>query len=237
MKNQISVILFFIAFSGFSQESESSSAINRGVDCLKKNDLMCAKDNLQLAYDKGAHSHPLLHNLGSIYYRVGEFDKALTLFDRAVHEYAGEAQSYNDRGQVYLIDSKYQLAMQDFNKAIQIDPSWEKPYANLGLLYKRQKNYAAAEQFLKKAIELDQNDLKAILNLSSAMVEQNKNKDAILVLDQAIKHHPKVVDLYLFRSSIQASVQDFKKACEDLQKAKDLGGEISQTDFLNICAE
>ncbi len=204
---------------------------------MNQNDLPNAVSHFEKAYVFGLKNYALLHNLGSVYYRLGNHENALKYLNLAIHDYPDEAESYNDRGQIHLIHEDFSLAKQDFEKAIELKNNWDTPFSNMGLMYKKQKKYTLAEQFFKEALKIDHNDINSSLNLASLYVETSKKTEALQVLDDLAQHHPNVVDIYLFRATIYASDQNNKLACEDLKKAKSMGAQVSSVDILNMCAE
>jgi len=241
----ISFLCLFIFIKGFSQDTllvqdtvildSIPYLYKRGHQRMITNQLPEALADLKRAHDLGLKNHPLLHNLGSISYRLGNYDEALIYFNEAVDLYPDESESFNDRGQVHLLKDDFEEAIADFEEAIRLKEFWDTPYVNLGILYKRHKLYDKAEHYLIKAIELDHNDLNAILNLASAKVEQDHLEEAIVLLNDAIDHHPEVIDLFLFRASIYTNQNKLDAACEDLKHARDMGAEINSNDYLHVC--
>lgn len=60
--------------------------------------------------------------LGKVYFDLGEYDKALTVFNRILKDNGNDAEAYYYRGQTYLMKGSCNKAKEDFQKAESINP-------------------------------------------------------------------------------------------------------------------
>jgi len=60
------------------------------------------------------------NNRGNAYYRLGEYDKAITDYTKAIDIDPNDAKAYYNRGNAYSIQSKDVEAINDFEKTISI---------------------------------------------------------------------------------------------------------------------
>lgn len=98
--------------------------------------------NCTKAYQRSIELNPNLPSnysmLGTVFYQQGTFDKALSLFEKAIKlGEVGEAliQTHNQIGNIYLKKGNYQGAIEHFKEVLKIDPSVFAANYNLALAY------------------------------------------------------------------------------------------------------
>jgi superkiller protein 3 len=94
--------------------------------------------------------------LGILYVRKGNYDKAVDLFQRVVREEPGSAEAHNNLGVAYLGQDAYEAAERAFQAAMRIDSGFVLPYYNLACVYARQGLDVDAIIYLRKAVERDE---------------------------------------------------------------------------------
>jgi|GEM_PF-1892013 len=112
----------------------------------------------------------LLNNIGSVYRRMGDYDRALEyhLKDLAITEkvlgmeHPNTATSYNNIGSVYEDMGDYDRALEYYEKAVKTlekvlgteHPDTATSYNNIGLLYTRMGDYNRALEYHEKAVKI-----------------------------------------------------------------------------------
>jgi tetratricopeptide (TPR) repeat protein len=111
-----------------------------------------------------------------------------------------EAGRYNRQGMVYFergfydhapkkesaeAERFYGLAVKEFKSAIARAPSLTGPHRNLARVYYVQKNFAGAAGEYRRVTELAPADLDAYINLALALIELNRDDEAIKALENA----------------------------------------------------
>ena len=81
-------------------------------------------------------------------------------------------------------------AESEFRQDIAIEPDLPDNYEQLGLLYLRMQRDGDAEKSFRQALHYDQNRSTALLGLAKLYLQQQKYKQAIAVLDPALKLVP-----------------------------------------------
>jgi tetratricopeptide (TPR) repeat protein len=94
----------------------------------------------------------LYNNRGTAYGEKGQYDQAISDFNRAIEINPRYTMAYNNRGIVYRLKGRYDQAISDFNKAIGINPLDPEAYNNLAWLFATAK--ARGFRNGKKAVEL-----------------------------------------------------------------------------------
>lgn len=104
----------------------------------------------------GDMSAAQLYNERAIMYgEKGEYDLAISEFDKALEIDPLAAETYNNRGITYSKKGQYDLAISDFTKALGIKPDMAKAHYNRGLTYAEKGQYALALQDFDRSLELD----------------------------------------------------------------------------------
>ena len=113
---------------------------------------------------KGFESATAYNNRGLSMDAMGQRDKAIADFSRAISMEPGNYFAYNNMGVMYGKDGQYQRSIDYFLKAISINPELTDSYCNLGLSYFYLNRYDMALENYNKAIGLKRNFDEAYLN-------------------------------------------------------------------------
>jgi hypothetical protein len=96
-------------------------------------------------------------NLGSIYFKRGEYGKALEHLNRSIKidDISLDIErTYATRGLVYFTTGKYDSALEDFNKAIYINPYFNKLYYLRGNVFLSKKMLNEARDDFQKSCKM-----------------------------------------------------------------------------------
>lgn len=74
-------------------------------------------------------------NLGILYTRAGEVDKAVDALQKAVAIRPSDAQIHNQLGVAYRQQGKFDEALRAYNEALKLDPDHPSAHLNIGILY------------------------------------------------------------------------------------------------------
>jgi len=75
------------------------------------------------------------NNRGIAYGEKGQYDQAISDFNKAIEINPRYDKAYNNRGIVHRLKGQYGQAISDFNKAIEINPMDAQAYNNLAWLF------------------------------------------------------------------------------------------------------
>jgi tetratricopeptide (TPR) repeat protein len=119
------------------------------------------------------------YNRGLTYGKKGQYDRAISDFNKAIELNPKYAMAFNDRGVAYFYKGQCDKAISDYNKAIEIDPEYYKAYSNRGnaYLYKGQINQAIPDY--NKAIELNPGYALAYNNRGNVYLNKGQFDQAI----------------------------------------------------------
>lgn len=101
------------------------------------------------------------HNLANDYYKIGEFDKAIEHYNKALELRPDLLETYFNRGLAYTRKAMYDKALEDLNKVIELNPNLAEAFYTRGLIHEYKIEYDLAILDYNKALEVDPKYTKA----------------------------------------------------------------------------
>jgi tetratricopeptide (TPR) repeat protein len=168
---------------------------------------------------------------GVEYYNKGDYDNAISEYDKAIEFNPNIAQVYNLRGLAFYAKGDKESAISDWNKAIQLKPDFAEAYVNRGNAYGDKGELDLALNDYAKAIQLDPKYAEAYHNRGLVYVFKGELDQAIQDFDQAIQLNPNVTVAYYNRGIAYGKKGDTQNAITDFKKALELCGDNTQLCF------
>ncbi len=141
IKTTLTLFLVCCPFFLFAQESSLDPSVSNSYQ---------QEDNLS-ELQKQARSYRLQ---GLELQRLGDTDRALSFYQKAVELDPAYAVAYNDIGIIYEAKGLIDQAEEFYLKAINIDPGCLSAYANLALVYEGKRNLDQAVFYWRKRADL-----------------------------------------------------------------------------------
>jgi len=149
------------------------------------------QDNLWLAAAKTSPSSAQNHNnLGDLYGRRGDLDRAAEEFKAAIKLLPNYADAYHNLGNVYSRIGKMEEAITSYKKALEFNPRLWQTYENLGAIYFNQQDFSKAEEYLKGAIKVNPQNPSLYVNLGIIYLNQEKKQAGIEEIQKALQLDP-----------------------------------------------
>lgn len=153
--------------------------------------------------------------------QLGEQEKAMDGYNRALSLDPQLIRSYNNRSILFRNLKKYEESLLDINKAILLNPNYARGYLNRGRTYELKNDLLKAESDYNKAVELESTDSNHLIR-SLFLIKRGKYQLAIDDLNTAIKLNPNRASTYFNRHSAYWNLNEKVKAKSDLEKAIEL---------------
>lgn len=148
------------------------------------------------------------NNLGLELARAGQFDAAIAQLRRAIELKPDYAIAHFNLGKALLGAGRAEEARRQLEISSQLAPDDSKTYTELGWAFQKLGNHKAAVGAFANAARLNQGAIGVWLDFSSALLEVNRDAEAVKVLDQASRIHPDSPRLLQSLAAILAASPD-----------------------------
>lgn len=145
------------------------------------------------------------------------------------------SEDYLQNGILKHRQKDFDGAIEDYDKAIKLNKSNIDAYFNRGTCELALKDFKSAMNDFNKAIELDPKFVKAYYSRATVFVSQAKYAQAIPDLDKAIELDHTIPNVLTLRGQIRAQTGNKKGACEDFNKAKEIGDKEADSYINQFC--
>jgi len=170
-------------------------------------------------------------NRGTIYDQLGQSDKALADFNKAIQIEPNYAMAYSNRGMIYGTRGLYDKAIRDFSKSMEIEPSNTFAVWNRAITYSIMQQWDKAIADYTQCIALNPYAYDPFFNRGVAYGNLQQYDSAINNYTKAIafnSRHAKAYNnrgiLYFYMGQWQKAIDDYSKALEiypDFKEAYD----------------
>src|SRR4030042_1222790 len=89
---------------------------------------------------------------GIEYSEKGQYDNAISDFNKALEVNPNYADAYYNRGIAYGKKEQYDNEIPDYNKALEVNPNYAEAYFNRGVIYEKRGQYDNAISDFNKAL-------------------------------------------------------------------------------------
>ena len=134
-----------------------------------------------------------LNNMGVLYVKLDELDKALDCFQQAAKDllYRTPYYAYHNIGSVYYKKGDYSAAIENYKKALSLAPNYVEVYYDLAAAYEALNQLEDAISAYEKAIQLDPKFWSARFNLGKLYLRLGREEEAEEELEAVIKADPR----------------------------------------------
>jgi tetratricopeptide (TPR) repeat protein len=153
-----------------------------------------AQHLLKIGIKKFPNDASLLHQMGMVYRKLGQSDKAFPYVQQAIIIDPEKALYYNDLGMLFYDKKNYTKAITFYKRAIAKEPKYAIAYSNLGISYKQLEKATEAIASYKKAIEIEPNFAAAHNNLGNLLRFLGNIEGAKWHLKKALELVPEYAD-------------------------------------------
>ena len=141
----------------------------------------------------------LLVSAGQSVVRLGEFDKGLDYYERALAIQPNEPTALKSLGALYLAQDDFESALANLDKAIEMtsnDQDLVDLFFNRGLVYLKMDNFEEAEYNFEEAYFLAPDDVEALLGLAKALEQAERWRKSRNYYMELIEKNPNDAQYY-----------------------------------------
>lgn len=115
---------------------------------------------------------------GRVYESIGNFQKAINCYDKAIEISPNETLPYIFKGDCLANNGKRELARFEFLKATKLPGDSEEAFLNLALICRAESKYLEAKIYCEKALEIDP-DYKSAIHCYKDILEAIRIKESL----------------------------------------------------------
>lgn len=156
---------------------------------------------------------------GDVYMEMGEYDKGIADYTKALKIYPKYTAVYSNRGIVYVVLQEWDKAIADFSMAISLDSNFVDAYTSRGIAFGRMGEWYNALSDFTKAIKLTPEVAKTYYNRGNACSNLRLWKNAISDYTKSIELEPNDKRVYTYRGIAYREMMQFDEAVLDFKQA------------------
>lgn len=194
--------------------------LKAGRDFLEQGDYNNAIQEIKLAGEADPDSTRPIRELGYIYYKMDDFEKAEKYFLEAVEKNKLDVFAFHYLGELYLQQNDIENASKYINKAVDISPRHVDRSVNLGKILVKNNNLDKASSVFSKAINLSARPAVLREEIADFCYENEVYNYAIKLLRLLHEQKPDKWGILYKLGVASGAVGEYSQAIEYLKKAE-----------------
>jgi tetratricopeptide (TPR) repeat protein len=163
-----------------------------------------------------------LMNRGVAYANLGQWEKALNDYSKAIESAPTDAETYDNRGVAYCNLNQWEKAIDDFSEAIKIDSNFLRAYYNRGIGYGKIGQMDKSIADYSRLIKIYPKSDKAYANRGVDYFKLGQMDKAIADYTMAIAINPNYADAYYNRGLAYGKLGNWENAIADYSKVLEI---------------
>ena len=128
--------------------------------------------------------------LGAAYIAIGNADKTIKSYQKAIKLNPNHTDAYNNMGTVFYEIGKFDEALECCKKAVKLEPYFAGAHYNLGNILEHTGNLKKAIESYKTSLAIQPNDAEVLLNFGRVLKDYGEFDQAIECYAKALKINP-----------------------------------------------
>ncbi|NQT10379.1 MAG: tetratricopeptide repeat protein [Desulfobacteraceae bacterium] len=159
---------------------------------------------------------------GKFYMSKGQYDQAISEFNKAIQINPKYVNAYLYRGHAYAEKGQYDQAISEFNSLLRLKPRLAAAYHGLGYAYGKKGQHDQAISEFNKAIEINPKFFQAYLNRAVSYRLKGEYDQAISDCNKALEINPQYLNAYYERGVVYTKKLQYDQAISEFNKAIDI---------------
>ncbi|MBU0678647.1 MAG: tetratricopeptide repeat protein, partial [Verrucomicrobia bacterium] len=139
------------------------------------------------AVERDPENYIAYNNRGNVYRTLGDRDKALDDYMRAILLFPAYADAHSNRGNLLFEDGEFLDALAEYNAALESDPSHALAHFNRARIYMELRDYASAREDYTRVIRLQPGLADAWLNRAACREKLGDLPGAVQDMREALR--------------------------------------------------
>ncbi len=171
---------------------------------------------------------------GLAYEKIGDNEKAIKCYSKALQIKPAMETALNNRGVVYFRQREYGKAIKDFSQAISLNPGYALVYYNRGNVYGTMGDLDRALADYNLSIRINPENPSAYNNRGWIKLQNKQTKASISDFDKALQINPRYTLAFCNRGNARLRIGDSSGSLKDFAYATELDTRFAGTYFANI---
>ncbi len=131
-----------------------------------------------------------LSQIGLVYYKLGDQNKALPYYEQSLAIGKGSVSVLNNVAAIYFGKQNFVKARNYYEQALLIDPYYKDAWGNLGITYAQLGDFNNAQRAFSKAIELSPKNAQFYFYMGMTLNQLSQENDAQAYFEKAFELDP-----------------------------------------------
>lgn len=167
------------------------------------------------------------YNRGLAYDQIGKYEEALNDYNIALELDSDLVVARINRAEIFRKTQNFSGATSDLDFLMKHGYKGPDLYSNYGATLSDQGKYSESLEYYKWALEIDSVPITAF-NYSIALYHLGEYKKSVELMNVAVRLNPGNRDFIYNRALIKVKLNDRTGACEDFERARQMGVNVKQ---------
>ena len=179
--------------------------------------------------DSDPFSHSAWYNLGLVYDRLFNFDKAIECYEYAIAIEDNYGPAHFNLACSFMANNKFEEAIVSFKLALKCDNYDDSIiFINVGMCYLEIGEIELAIKDFHQALKMNHDSYMAYFGLARCLDKQEKWLEAVHFLNKSIKYFDGDINVWLLLAKCEYSLGNVISALSSLVRASELEPEIPE---------
>jgi tetratricopeptide (TPR) repeat protein len=177
------------------------------------------------AFQRAINSRPndvlalTLTDMGNVYVRMGEWDKARECFEEVQRKRPRDAANLGSFGDYYFARNQLEEAANSYEESLRLEPDQMQVQTNLALVYIRQHHFDRAIEILERIEKVSPKNAEVQFQLGLAFSQQGKLDQAAEHLRRSLVLHAAAPQVHYELARIRLRQKNLDQATGELREA------------------